>query len=131
MKRSFCKRTCCAAALAFLAYANVGSISWASTTPSFQVLVPPPSFGNPVYGDGISPDGSTVIAQWFLAGTDPGCGIPGGCSRALLWTSAGGFPDPGPDGGGGGAGPHPRRPRRPGPAAGGRAAPVLRAAPSR
>src|SRR2546426_2078544 len=99
MKRSFCKRTCCAAALAFLAYANVGSISWASTTPSFQVLVPPPSFGNPVYGDGISPDGSTVIAQWFLAGTDPGCGIPGGCSRALLWTSAGGFQDLGLMGG--------------------------------
>jgi len=71
----------------------------ALSTPSFRILAPPASFGNPVYGTAISADGSTVIAQWFLAGSDPNCGIPGGCSRALRWTAAGGFQDLGLGGG--------------------------------
>ena len=76
-----------------------GSESQTVFTPSFQVLVPPASFGNTVYGDAISADGSTVVAQWFLPGSDPNCGIPGGCSRALRWTAVGGFQDLGLGGG--------------------------------
>src|SRR5437773_1991049 len=75
------------------------SITQAAVASSFQVLAPPASFGDPVYGVAVSRDGSTVIAQWFLAGTDPACGIPGGCSRALRWTAAGGFQDLGLGGG--------------------------------
>src|SRR6266568_1994262 len=76
-----------------------GSESQTVFTPSFQVLVPPASFGNTVYGDAISDDGSMVVKQWFLPGSDPNCGIPGGCSRALRWTAVGGFHDLGLGGG--------------------------------
>src|SRR2546428_5315723 len=76
-----------------------GSESERVVTPSFRVLAPPASFGSTVYGVAISADGSTVVAQWFLPGSDPNCGIPGGCSRALRWTTAGGFQDLGLGGG--------------------------------
>src|SRR3989454_6091362 len=76
-----------------------GSESQTVVTPSFRVLAPPASFGSTVYGVAISADGSTVVVQWFLPGSDPNCGIPGGCSRALRWTAAGGFQDLGLGGG--------------------------------
>src|SRR2546428_4767690 len=83
-----------------------GSESQTVVTPSFRVLAPPASFGSTIYGVAISADGSTVVAQWFLPGSDPNCGIPGGCSRALRWTAAGGFQDLGLGGGVEAAGSH-------------------------
>src|SRR5712692_7007018 len=65
----------------------------AAQTPSFQILATPPAWGLNVQAVAVSADGQVVIGKYFLSGTDPQCGVFGGCTRTFRWTAATGAVD--------------------------------------
>src|SRR5215472_1224802 len=75
-----------------LVFARLGT-ALAAPTPSFEILSSPPEFGTQTSAVGISADGAVIIGKYFLSGSDPRCGVFGGCTRSFVWTAKTGMQD--------------------------------------